>query len=53
MNALIELQKWFAGHCNGDWEHGAGITITTLDNPGWGVDISLEGTELENKPFGF
>jgi hypothetical protein len=24
-----------------------GITISTLDNPGWDIKIELEGTELE------
>lgn len=49
MNPLIELQEWRSRHCNGDWEHGHGIKITTLDNPGWALDIFLEETELENR----
>ena len=27
------------------------MQITTLDNPGWKLEIDLVGTELENKPF--
>jgi hypothetical protein len=45
------LQRWFLSHCDGEWEHGFAITIETLDNPGWNVLISLEGTELEAVPF--
>ena len=48
---LTWLQSWYAAHCDGDWEHGNGIRINTLDNPGWFVRINLEGTELEGRPF--
>jgi hypothetical protein len=37
--------------CDGDWEHGNGIRIATLDNPGWCLRINLADTELVNKPF--
>ncbi|MCL2368434.1 MAG: immunity 53 family protein [Oscillospiraceae bacterium] len=45
------LTKWFQSYCDGDWEHSYGITIETLDNPGWWVKIYLWGTDLENKDF--
>lgn len=45
------LQQWYAQNCNGDWEHQYGLTIGTLDNPGWSVAINLRGTPLESKPF--
>ncbi len=45
------LIKWFHAHCDGDWEHGYGIHIDTLDNPGWSVTINLSETELENRKF--
>jgi hypothetical protein len=48
---LSWLQDYFASCCNGDWEHGKGITIETLDNPGWSVEISLQGTVLESVAF--
>lgn len=51
MDALYELQKWYHSQCDGDWEHGNGVKIETLDNPGWMVVIELTDTELENKPF--
>jgi len=46
MNTLKNLENWFSCRCDGDWEHGCGIKITTLDNPGWSIDISLRDTEL-------
>jgi len=51
MDVLAWIQDWFASNCNGDWEHIEGIHIMTLDNPGWGVDISLSDTGLEAEPF--
>lgn len=39
---LIELQKWYKSKCNGIWEHEYGLTIDTLDNPGWEVQLSGE-----------
>lgn len=48
---LLDLQSWFKAQCDGDWEHDFGVSITTMDNPGWGVIIDLEGTWLENRPF--
>ncbi len=51
MNNLQHIQSWYASQCDGDWEHGAGIQIITLDNPGWSIKINLIGTSLENKTF--
>jgi len=51
MGILSELQQWYTAQCNGEWEHGKGIAIVTFDNPGWGVDINLAGTALENRQF--
>jgi hypothetical protein len=28
-----------------------GVSIGTLDNPGWSVSINLKNTSLEEKPF--
>lgn len=44
------LQAWYVEQCDGDWEHGEGIRIETLDSPGWIVTISLAGTTLEALP---
>lgn len=48
---LSRLQEWYADQCDGDWEHQEGIEIGTLDNPGWSVKISLDGTGLEERAF--
>jgi hypothetical protein len=48
---LEELQAWYERQCDGDWEHDYGVTIGTLDNPGWRVEINLVGTPLERRAF--
>jgi hypothetical protein len=52
METINWLQEWYLSHCDGDWEHQYGISITTLDNPGWYLEIDLVYTtfqELELK----
>lgn len=49
INTLSWLEKWYLCNCNGDWEHSYGITIETLDNPGWDVKIDLTKTSLANE----
>jgi hypothetical protein len=44
---LGDLQRWYVAHCDGDWEHTYGVTIESLDNPGWRLRVDLAGTELE------
>ena len=51
MEPLNAMQEWYAGCCDGDWEHTYGIRIETLDNPGWMVDIDLIDTPLEGRQF--
>jgi len=51
MNELEQLQQWYFSQCDGDWEHEFSITINTLDNPGWRIEIDLDGTDLEQKSF--
>jgi hypothetical protein len=48
---LEQLSAWFASQCDGEWEHGFGIEIGTLDNPGWWVEIDLHGTRLQGREF--
>jgi Immunity protein 53 len=50
-NVLHWVQRYFQICCNEDWEHGPGIRIATLDNPGWRVKIYLRDTPLEGIPF--
>ena len=48
MNGISLLEKWYAARCNGTCEHGYGVKIDTIDNPGWTVRIGLRGTAKEN-----
>jgi len=50
-NNLSWLLEWYHNQCDEDWEHGNGIKIGTMDNPGWYLKININGTELENKQF--
>jgi hypothetical protein len=50
-DALARLSKWYAAQCDGEWEHGMGVAITTVDNPGWLVKINLQGTGCERGVF--
>jgi len=45
------LQEWYSAQCNGDWEHSYGVSIGTLDNPGWSLEVDLAETALADKPF--
>ena len=51
MDDLTWLTNWYAAQCNEEWEHQFGVTIDTLDNPGWSLAVDLEETSLANKPF--
>jgi hypothetical protein len=51
MEALERLCRWYESNCDGDWEHGYGVRIDTLDNPGWTVSINLKDTRLEGLSF--
>jgi len=48
MNTLHWIQQWFNDHCDGDWEQGDGIQITTTEKPGWDVEIDISNTSLAN-----
>lgn len=50
---ITGLQHWYAAQCDGEWEMCFGIKIVNIDNPGWHVEIELEGTSLEHVPFEF
>lgn len=42
------LEEWFESNCDGDWEHGSGIRIETLDNPGWMIRFDLTRTRMQD-----
>lgn len=48
MEILKWLEEWYTKECDGNWEHSYGITITTIDNPGWQVQIDLRGTRYSD-----
>lgn len=49
--ALSGLLDWYARQCDGDWEHQYGVSIETLDNPGWQMRIDVHGTALAGRAF--
>jgi hypothetical protein len=50
-STLQRLCAWYRSQCDGEWEHRWGVKIGTLDNPGWTVEIDLQGTPLADVPF--
>jgi hypothetical protein len=48
---MLGLAGWYEQQCNGSWEHEYGISIKTLDNPGWEIEIDLACTTLETCTF--
>jgi hypothetical protein len=49
MDVLNWLEHWYAAQCDGDWEHSFGPIITTIDNPGWSVEINLSRTDCDGR----
>lgn len=43
------LMRWYQDQCDGDWEHSYGVTISTIDNPGWSLKVELEGTQADSR----
>lgn len=48
-SALKRLAEWYHAQCDDLWEHRWGISITTIDNPGFALKIELTGTQLERE----
>jgi hypothetical protein len=51
MTSFARLQDWYVSQCDGDWENSYGVSISTLDNPGWTVTIDLIETSLASCEF--
>ena len=51
MSVIADLERWYESQCDEDWEHAWGVTIGTVDNPGWTVMIDLDETYLEGVAF--
>jgi hypothetical protein len=43
---------WYESQCDGEWEHGFGPSIGTIDNPGWSLKIELAGTQWDGHTMG-
>lgn len=43
------LLDWYANNCNGDWGHEYGIKISTIDNPGWLIQVNLSETDISGR----
>lgn len=41
-NFIEHLQRWYLSKCDGKWEHEFGFDISTIDNPGWKININGE-----------
>ncbi|MFF5225560.1 immunity 53 family protein [Dactylosporangium sp. NPDC000521] len=50
-DALTWLQGWYVTQCDGDWEHEYGVSIETLDNPGWSLRVDLQATAMDGLAF--
>jgi Immunity protein 53 len=51
---IIEaLECWFKAQCDGDWEHSYGLSIESIDNPGWHVEIDLAQTAMAGVELAF
>lgn len=46
MDTLEWLEKWLIKQSDGNWEHGCGIQMKTLNNSGWSLEVELDGTDL-------
>ena len=46
-DVLEWLEQWYQSQCDGEWEHDCGVTIETLDNPGWLVQVDLRGARAK------
>jgi hypothetical protein len=52
LDSVSWLEDWYEAQCDAEWEHHYGVKIDTLDNPGWTVQIDLNGTrygEIQNQ----
>lgn len=48
MDTIQKFQTWYHNQCDGTWEHQYGVSIDTLDNPGWVVLVDLVGTDMQS-----
>jgi hypothetical protein len=51
LDDLDWLTEWYLAQCDEDWEEEFGVTIDTLDNPGWSLTVDLDHTAFEGRKF--
>ena len=51
IDGLFRLEAWHARRRAGEWKRHHGITIATLDNPGWRLRIDARGSDQRERPF--
>jgi len=51
VNLIHELESFLSIQSDGEWEHGEGIQISTIDNPGWEVFVDLDETMYSDAIF--
>jgi hypothetical protein len=47
--SILEIERYYASKCDGNWEHHLGISIESTDNPGWILkfdDLPMDNTVL-------
>jgi Immunity protein 53 len=42
MDPFARLASWYEQQCDGEWEHHSGVSIESLDNPGWKLEVDLK-----------
>jgi len=47
-DAINKIESWYNEQCKSEWAHQYGISIDTLDNPGWAVKIDLLETSYSD-----
>lgn len=48
IEVLEWIQNWFKDNCDGEWEKSEVIQITTIENPGWEVEVDISNTSIAN-----
>jgi hypothetical protein len=51
LDDIAWLSQWYLSQCDEEWEEQFGVSIGTLDNPGWELTVDLDGTRLEARSF--
>ena len=51
MTNISKLCDWYQVQCVNEWQEEYGVSISTLDNPGWSLKIDILKTNLIDKGF--